>query len=688
MRDSIALAVSPQRDYIYFTLSFNLPEEFWETENHTYVFAPDTGEIRVAEAKAPGAAEPAPESSPGIVTEFVVPSPGHVSPVYQLISIGWQPGRLSRHESFVNPHWAALLPKDSPLVFFPAGLLAQSRFVAYGSQEEVVVFDIPGENYHRVNLKKLHPADYQWIGRIRFAQNPNHPGDKIYFSLENYGVTMAAYVWDIFANTLTQSGKTLEEIQMEGWAEFTPGAANHLLPPGSMVLAGNEARRAISRYMLSLPAGAFVSLSAWLGVLFFAFLLPFVLAHAATFLAALKLKSARLLFGFGPALTTTLFVVLSILAIRFTLPYGDTIERLVYPLPWFYHLTSTAGMIFIGGFVTALLAVLTILVFYQARVLPRAFFQGAAGFHREGKSITASASAVYGLAGALLLFLLYALAATTLPYYQLPKGLDIFLFPAMLFVLCLAVTFFLLQATPAAAGYLAAAAAFLGAGYVAFSNIWTISAFSDYSLIEAVRRLMAGGVLFSQLVNILPLTLLCIVYLIRIELIRRSRPLKTPAALAAAVLIAVAATAVILFGERLHWLVPGVGYFDVPATLALLALTAIPIIAALAHVFRPTDQQPSLPAMPAAKKLKVAVGPAAAGVSALLVFILLTLEGAGGLLPHHLGLLLLLSLFYLAVSSVFYLARLLTVRLAGLLFTPERISELISGPGSTPGLML
>ncbi len=697
--ESIELAVSPQGDHIYFTLSFNLPEEFWETGNHTYVFAPDTGEVRVAEAKAPGAAEPAPESSPGAVTGFVDPLPGYVSPVYQLGGMGgWQPGRISRYEyeSFVSPQWAALLPKDSQLVFFPAGLLAQSRFLAYGSQEEIVVFDIIEQEYYRLNLKELHPADYKGISNIRFAQNPT--GDKIYFSLEGYGFITAAYIWDIFTDALEQSGKTLEEMQQEGWAEFTPGAANYLLPPGSKVLAGNEARRAIFSYMLSLPMSALVSLLAWLGVLFFAFGLPFVLAHAATFLAALKLKSARLLSGSGPALTTALFVALSVLAIRLTLPYGNTIERMVYPLPWVYDLRSPAAMLFMWGFVTAVMAVLTILVFYQARVLARAFFQGSAGFHREGKIVAASAYAVYGLAGAVLLYLFYGFVGTRLLdrlLPGLPKELDFLLVLAVLFLLCLAISFFLLQATPSAARYLAAAAAFLGIGIIGYHSV---SYFGDvsgyYSLSEAVRRFMLESWL-RNLAAILPLTLICIAYLFRMELLRRGRTLKAPAALAAAVLIAVSAMAILLFGERLLWFVSGLGYFTLPVAFALFAITAISILTALAYVFRPPGRQPLPPEAPSSvvtptaedtlapttKRLKFPVGQAAAGVSALLVFIILIIEGVTAVLPGYLGLpLLLLSLFYLAVSFVFYLGRLLTVRLAGLLFTPERISELTSKP--------
>ncbi len=84
MSESIELAVSPQGDYLYFTLAPNLPEEFWKTESHTYVFVTATGETRVAEAKAPKAAEPARGSSKGIPVPFETPLPGYVSSIYQL----------------------------------------------------------------------------------------------------------------------------------------------------------------------------------------------------------------------------------------------------------------------------------------------------------------------------------------------------------------------------------------------------------------------------------------------------------------------------------------------------------------------------------------------------------------------------------------------------------------------------
>ncbi|MEW6663183.1 MAG: hypothetical protein AB1447_12605, partial [Bacillota bacterium] len=421
--------------------------------------------------------------------------------------------------------------------------------------------------------------------------------------------------------------------------------------------------------------------------------LPFVLAHAATFLAALKLKSARLLSGPGPALTAALFVALSILAIRFTLPYGEAIKGLVYPLPWLYYMGCHVPEIFMWGFVTVVLAVLTILVFYQARVLARTFFQGSAGSHREGKIVAASAGAVYGLAGALLLLLLYFLAAVRLPYLQLPKGLDLLLFPTLLFVLCLAVSFFLLRASPAAAGYLAAAFAFLGIAVLGYRSVGYIMRLAgEYHLLTEAQRSLLLESWLSYLASVLPVALVCIVYLLRIGFLRRGRLLKTSAALAASALIAMPATAILLYAERLHWLAPDLGYFALPATLVLFVLTAGTIIAALVHVFRPPGRQPLPPEAPSSvviptpedtlapttKRLKFPVGQAAAGVSALLVFIILIIEGAAAVLPGYLGLPLLLSLFYLAVSSVFYLARLLTVSLAGLLFTPERISELTS----------
>jgi hypothetical protein len=127
-----------------------------------------------------------------------------------------------------------------------------------------------------------------------------------------------------------------------------------------------------------------------------------VLAHTLTFLAAIKLKSSRMLLSCGPALITVLFAALSFLAIRLTLPYGDLIKGLVYPLPWFYHLGSSAGVIFMAGFITVVTAVLTILVFNNARTMFQAFFPGASAVHLDRKSIIVSASAIYGLAGAIL----------------------------------------------------------------------------------------------------------------------------------------------------------------------------------------------------------------------------------------------------------------------------------------------
>ncbi|GFP38280.1 hypothetical protein HKBW3S44_01960, partial [Candidatus Hakubella thermalkaliphila] len=159
----------------------------------------------------------------------------------------------------------------------------------------------------------------------------------------------------------------------------------------------------------------------------------FVLAHALTFLAAIKLNQARLLFGFGPALTTVLFFSLSLLAIRLTVPYGDLIKGLVYPLPWYYRLSSSAGMIFMAGFFTAVIAVLTILVFNQARLLPQAFFPGAASMQKEKKGIGISARADYGLAGGVQILLLFSLAATNLAVLQWPRGMGGVCFIAMFY---------------------------------------------------------------------------------------------------------------------------------------------------------------------------------------------------------------------------------------------------------------
>lgn len=687
MTDRIALAINLQEKQIYFTLDRNLPEEFWQTERHTYSFALDTGEIRISERTIPREPDQTPvqppASGPGVVTEFVSPSAGDVSFVHQLINnwqTGWQYGQLSRHEGYLGPYWAGVLPKDSPFVFRPVGLVTQSRFVAYGSQTELVLFDVVGESYISLSLKELRPADYTEITAVRFAQNPSAMGDKIYFSLEGRNATLSSYVWDILTSRVRQVEETLENKLNHGWQEFRPGAANSVLPYGSFLLTGNEAKGASTAYYLSLVTGALLSLSSWLLLLFLVYGLPFVFAHALTFLAAIKLKSSRLLFSFGPALITVLFIAFSLLAIRLTLPYGDLIKGLVYPLPWFYRLGSSAGMIFMAGFVTVVTAVLAILVFNSARAMPQSFFPDASDAHLDRKRIIFYASAIYGLAGAIIILLLFLLAATTLPYYQWPKGLDVLLFVAMVYILCLAATFYLLWATPAAAGYLAAAAAFLGVGYVAFDNISIIKVLIDYehSLPVAV----------SQMAVMLPLTLICMVYLTRRELVRRKRMLKLPAAIVTAALVSVPATAIILYGELLPFTIERLGNFALPVAVALLAVTFVSMIAALVLVFifpcrQPAPARVMLPvaAAPDAKRSRLPFGLAVAGVAALLVFSQLVMERSAGIsLWSYLGWLLLAAIFYLAVVPVFYLGRLLTVRLAKIIFTPERVRQLTCQP--------
>ncbi|GFP19511.1 hypothetical protein HKBW3S03_01016 [Candidatus Hakubella thermalkaliphila] len=186
--NSIALAINLQEKQIYFTLDRNLSETFWQNEDHTYSYALDTGEIKVIASIAPEMPDQAPvlppATGPGVITEFVAPAPGDVSFVHQFmydLPSGWQHGQISRHNGYLDPFWAELLPQDSPLVFRPVGLLLQSHFIAYGSQEELILFDLVEGKYHRLSLKGLRPADYKEISSISFAQNPSHPGDEIYF---------------------------------------------------------------------------------------------------------------------------------------------------------------------------------------------------------------------------------------------------------------------------------------------------------------------------------------------------------------------------------------------------------------------------------------------------------------------------------------------------------------------------
>lgn len=223
--ESIELTAAPQGERIYFTLNFNLPEEFWQTEKHSYVYDLGSKEINIAppaEPLTPKEQEQAPEAAPdrGAIREFVTPLPGYSSPVHQLRERGWPFGQLSRRESFLSPHWADLLPKDKPFVFLPAQFLQQNRFIAYASQEEIKVFDTVAQRHHRLDLKALRPADYQKIGALRFAQKPNIPAANIYFFLEERDLTMAAYLWDLQTNKLLQLDTTLAELQRDGQEGF------------------------------------------------------------------------------------------------------------------------------------------------------------------------------------------------------------------------------------------------------------------------------------------------------------------------------------------------------------------------------------------------------------------------------------------------------------------------------------
>jgi hypothetical protein len=676
MSESIELTAAPQGERIYFTLSFNLPEEFWETEKHSYVYDLGSKEINIAppaEPLAPKAQEQAPDR--GAIREFVTPLPGYISPVHQLRGRGWPFGQLNRCESFLSPHWADLLPKDEPFVFLPAQFLEQNRFIAYASQEEIVVFDTVAQRYHRLDLKALRPADYQKISALRFAQKPNTSAANIYFFLEDRGRTMAAYLWDLPANKLLQLDTTLAELQrdgQEGWWEFAAGTVSFSLPPGTVILTGSEAGTVVIREFFAHLANVFVALSLWLGVFLFIFLLPYVLAGSLVLSAALKLKVSRLFFGLAPALTAVFFAGLSILTLRLILPYNERIEKLVYPLLWF-PAGSAAGMIFMWGFIIAVTAVLTGLVFHQSRLLFRSLFKDPAGSTQESKSIAVSAGVVYGLAGAVLLMLLFLWAAVTLPY-RLPADLQPLIFVAIFYLLCLAAASFLLRAPIVFAGYLTAAAAFLGIAVFGHYAVRFVGAVSGYSLSESAGQLIHGDWL-GNFALILPQVLICLVYLTRIWLERRGRLLKTPKGLVVAALIAVPATVVIIFAERLHWDVPKLGYFALPAALLLIALTVVSFVAALIHLFRFSGQQPLPQAVPqsslvpAAKKHKAPLGPIMTGMAALLALVFLMIEAETGALwipGGYLGLLLLL--FYLIVSAVYYFGRFLTVRLVKLFY--------------------
>lgn len=679
MSDSIELAISPNGDRIYFTLSFNLPLEFWETDTHSYVYHLKDGRIKAAlqaDPVTPQATEPPADTDTdrwiGAIDEHAIDAtPGYVSIVWQLKTQGWASARLSRHESFPAKHLSALLPEEDSLAFQTAGFLNQSRFIAFASQKEIVLYEITTQRYYRLNLKELQPADYKKISAIRFTQNPNSPENNIYFFLEKSSQAITAYIWDLSANKLEQLDKPLEQILREEW-EFTHGTISFSLPPSTMILTESQARTAIVKEFSLHMVNVLGALVIWLGIFFVIFLVPFVLSNTAMNLAVLKLKDSRLSLGFAPAVTAFLFMGLSVIILLLILPDAWRIQYLVFPLPWFASGRS-ASYFFMFGFMIIVATVLTILAFRQSTLLwLLSQNRASSNVNQSLKSVTMSASLVYGFAGAILLILLFALVAIRLPYLM-PTELETLLILAMFYALCLAAAYFLLKAPPAIAGYLTAAATFLGIGAFGYYSLSFFRAVSDYSLSEAVIILIQGDWL-RNFALILPQVLICLVYLTRIWLEYRGKTLKMPIALITAALIAVPSTVIILYSERLDWYVPKLGYFALPTAFALIALTVVSLLSALVCIFRFSGQQPLLPAVPLSslrpsqKKLRVPIGPIMAGIAGLLAILRLLMQAVKGIqFRAGLDLFFLLLLIYLVISSVFYIGRFLTVRLVKLL---------------------
>jgi hypothetical protein len=680
----LEMAASPDGEQIAFTLSFNMPETFWQRENHSYVYHLVAREIKVApplEPTNPRVQEPAPGR--GIVLDFITPQPGHVSPVWQRTNQGWIQGRLSRHASNTGPLWALLLPKDKPFVFLPTQVFLQHRFIAYASQTHIAVYDRLQGQYHRLDIQTLHPAFYRTLKDVRFAHDPNRSSSQIYIWPLQHGRTAGVYRWDIAANTTVQLETTFEQLQRYGqrrdW-EFLTATVGFALPADITILTGDRATAAIWRRLFASLTHATQALLVWLGVMFFVFLLPFVVACFFTLLGARKLQRSGAFQGAVPVLAALAFLALSALALRLTMPYSELIRARVYPLLWFPH-GSAAGMLFMSGFVLGVAALLTMLVFSQSRRLQSAVITDAVSRAQARGNQAALAGVLYGLAGAAIALLLFLWAAATLPYH-LPAHFGEWVFVVIFYGLCLAVVFFMLRAPLVLVSYATAAAVFLGvAGLVSYP-------LSMRGFIGALS--VEGWIRHIGLVS--PLAAFCLVYLLRAELSRRGYVLTTRAALFGSALLAVPAIYVVIHGERLHWYLLPLGPFALPATLLLGAVTVAAFVSTFVSVLRilrttaltvakPIEEfaEPAAAVMPAAappaKQPRGLLSPLMTVAATLVVFVLIVVEAQTGVMRSpggYVGLLLLL--YFLVVSAVFHLGSIIT---AGLL-------RLFEAKGSVP----
>lgn len=673
MSESIELVSSPDAETVYFTLSFNLPKVFWDAQKHTYSYNLTTRRLNVEtsemlpEAQIDEPSEEA-ELDSGVITEpFVDTLYGHISPVWILMGQGWHAGQLSRYQSFLSPQWYEKLPEDESFVFQPTQMMIQHRFIAYGSQEEVLLFDLIAQKHHRLSLEELKPIDLSSVSKLRFAQNPINPEDKIYIFLEDRNQSIAAYIWDLSESAVEPLEATLEELQrdgQDGWWEFTAGTVSFLLPAGTSLLSGSAARDAITYEALLRIADEFVSFLIWLSATFFVFLLPYVLARAGIVYVFLNRKNLHPHFGLAPLFTALCFVGLSIIANMLIAPFNSRIDARVYPLLW-YPESSSTGMIIMLGFMIIVTVLLTILAYYSSRKQFRQMFQNKEYAESDKKSVAFTDTTVYGLCGAVLLLLFFLYMAVTLPY-RLSPDMEPFVVVGIFYAVCLAVTFFLLKAPLSFVGYFTSAALFLGVGVFFYYAVLFIRSVSGHPVIEAARQLINDGWL-SNLALIFPQALVCIIYLLRVWMEFRKAVFKTSTTFLTALLVSVPATAVIIYAEQIHLFLPRLGFFALPFAFVLIASVIGAFVLALVYLIKISIRRSKkstsshVTVSPTVAKFKITAGLVVTVIAIILMFVYLVLYAATGALwipGDNVGLLL-LQLF-VSIASVYYLGNFLS----------------------------
>jgi hypothetical protein len=280
-----------------------------------------------------------------------------------LVSLLVQRGKLSEQESealiflptFFNPHISYAEPFSR-------------RLLAYGSREELVIKDTFAGKTERVDLQALRPEDYHAIDNIDLYSNMF--GDEICIVLSAFGIKQSAYIWRAGNGLVKQTEAIPTEMNPAGWSRMHRGTPDFVFREIRLDTGGVAALTTWNIWLAAFKA-SFYEFALWSLVLVICFGLPYVLAHLITLRLAPLLNKARNVSAIAAMLSSTLFVLFSIITVYASgIMLHAHINTWLLPLPWGDPLSSKAAMAMLIAiiFFTPAIVALALLNSWQTKV--------------------------------------------------------------------------------------------------------------------------------------------------------------------------------------------------------------------------------------------------------------------------------------------------------------------------------